>query len=153
MPSLNLEYPRDDAKILVKLAFEDTRGIKNYYDAGDGIVGQTGANLVSYGEKIIVEIPENQSAHATMISVRSERRVRMNFFARPDRYESRFLSSLDNMRGQSIDDLLDEYGDVLMRSTKEVTSASQQEDGMWLVYVVVTAMLFFIFLLIILASL
>lgn len=147
MSSLNLEYPREDAKTLVKLAFEDTRGIKTYHDNGIKIVGKTGAGLGSYGEKVIVEVPETQSdSEEAMISVRSEKEVGMNITANPDKYESRFLSRLNYMRGRPIDDLLDTHGDVSARSTKEVASTSQQADGQWLLYLVLVLVFIFIIL-------
>lgn len=151
MSSVNLDYPREDAKTLIKLAFEDTRGIKTYNDNGLKIVGKTGASLGSYGEKVIVEVPEGQASdEQTMISVYSEKEIEMNITANPDKYESRFLSSLNRLRGQPIDDLLDEYAEaVTEETTKEVASANEQADGTNMLYIIlaISFVMIFIFML------
>jgi hypothetical protein len=151
MSSINLEYPREDAKNLVKLAFENTRGIKTYNDNGLKIIGKTGASLGSYGEKVIVDIPENQAGdEQTMVSIRSEKEVGMNITANPDKYESRFLTELNNLRGKPIDELLAEHTEsVTEESTKEVESANEQADGTNMLYVVLAisfVMIFFFML-------
>lgn len=151
MSSLNLEYPREDAKNLVKLAFENTRGIKTYNDNGLKIIGKTGASLGSYGEKVIVDIPENRTGdEQTMVSIQSEKEVGMNITANPDKYESRFLTALNNLRGKPIDELLTEHTEsVTEDSTKEVESTNEQADGTNMLYVVLAisfVMMFFFML-------
>lgn len=150
MSSLNLEYPREEAKTLVKLAFENTRGIKTYNDSGLKIVGKTGASLGSYGEKVIVEIPEGQADdERTMVSVYSEKEVGMNITANPDKYESRFLAALNELRGRPIEELLDaNAGEITGETTKEVTSPDEQADGTDMLYVVlaITLLLMFFFM-------
>lgn len=151
MSSLNLEYPREDAKNLVKLAFENTRGIKTYNDNGLKITGKTGASLSSYGEKVIVDIPEDQAGdEQTMVSIQSEKEVGINMTANPDKYESRFLTALNNLRGKPIDELLAEHTDsVTEGSTKEVASTNEQADGTNMLYVVLAisfVMIFFFML-------
>lgn len=131
MSTLNLEYSREDAKTLVKLAFEATKGIETYHDNGIRIVGKTGFSLSSYGEIITVEIPENQpSEKETVISVSSEKEVSMNVTANPQKYEDRFFSVLNKMRGRPVDELLDEVGHTITNNgSKEVQSTEQQADG------------------------
>jgi hypothetical protein len=51
MTSLILQYPRDDAKILIKASLERTSGIKHYYDDGHRIIAKSGMSIGSYGEK------------------------------------------------------------------------------------------------------
>jgi hypothetical protein len=148
MSSLNLEYPREDAKTVIKLAFENTRGIKTYNDNGLKITGKTGASLGSYGEKVIVEIPEGQANdNQTMISVRSEKEVGMNITADPEKYESRFLSALNELRGEPIDELLNRHADsVSETTTKEVESTDEQADGTNMLYVILAVVFLMMFL-------
>ena len=105
----------------------------------------------SYGEKVIVDIPENQAGdEQTMVSIRSEKEVGMNITANPDKYESRFLTELNNLRGKPIDELLAEHTEsVTEESTKEVESANEQADGTNMLYVVLAisfVMIFFFML-------
>lgn len=151
MSTLNLEYSREDTKTLVKLAFEHTQGIDTYHDNGLRIVGKTGFSFSSYGEIITVEIPETQSSdEETMISITSEKEVSMNVTANPQKYEDRFLMTLNSMRGRPVDELLEEYGDTVTASgSKEVTSPDQQADGsskLGLVMVAIFLMMFFFML-------
>lgn len=148
MTPIELEYPREDAKSVVKLAFENTGGIKTYHDNGTRIVGKTGAGLGSYGEKVIVDIHNRQEDEGkTSISIRSEKEVDMNITANPEKYESRFLNTLNRLRGKPVEDLFDSYGKSIAEgSTKEVASPDQQADGKNLLYVVlviVIVMMFF----------
>jgi len=145
--SLNLEYPREDAKSLIKLAFENTRGIKTYNDNGVKITGKTGGSFSSYGEIVTVDVPEGQAGdEQTMISVQSEKEVEMNITANPDKYESRFLDVLNRLRGKPIEELLDEHSDsVTEGTTKEVASTDQQADGKNLLYVVLAIVLIMMF--------
>lgn len=131
MTSIVLGCERDDAKTLVKAAFERTRGIKQYHDDGYRIVGKSGMRLGSYGEKVIVEIPERQSSEAeTMLSVSAEKEVSMNVTANPDKYKSRFLSELDLFRGHDAEDVKDVMAqDLTPGNTKEVRSAGDLRDG------------------------
>ncbi|WEL18436.1 Uncharacterized protein SVXHr_2283 [Halorhabdus sp. SVX81] len=101
---------------------------------------------------MIVEIPETQAGDGqTMISVQSEKEVGMNITANPDKYESRFLSSLNRLRGQPIEDLLEQHGEkVTQGGSKEVKSADDQADGTNMLYVVLAIvfimMFFFMFM-------
>lgn len=151
MSSINLEYTREDAKDLIKLAFENTHGIKTYNDNGVKITGKTGGSLTSYGEIITVDVPEGQSSEGeTMISVQSEKEVEMNITANPDKYESRFISVLNSLRGKPIEEILDEHSDsVTEGTTKEVASTNEQADGKNLLYVVlaIVFIMMFIFIL------
>ncbi|MDL0136049.1 hypothetical protein PNP85_13605 [Halobacterium salinarum] len=147
MSSLNLEYPREDAKTLIKLAFENTRGIETYNDNGVKITGKTGGSLSSYGEIVTVDVPEGQASdEQTMISIQSEKEVEMNITANPDKYESRFLDVLNRMCGRPIEELLDEHSDsVTEGNTKEVASTDEQADGKSLLYVVLAVVFIMMF--------
>lgn len=139
MTSINLGYNREDAKTLIKFAFENTRGIKTYNDSGTKIIGKTGASLGSYGEKVVVAIPENQAYHdQTTVNIHSEKEVDMNITANPQKYESRFLGSLNELRGYSIQELFNSnQNNITESTTKEVASANDQAGGKSLLIVVV----------------
>lgn len=148
MTSIVLEYPREDAKTLVKAAFENTKGIKEYNDDGHRIIGKTGMGLASYGEQVTVEIPETQSNdNETMVSISSEAEVSINVTANPDKYESRFIEQLENLRGRNIDTVLDEMSKTMSPSeSKEVDSSTDLSDGSSRVLLVMVIVMIFFFL-------
>lgn len=147
--SIVLKYDRHDAKTLVKAAFERTEGIETYYDDGYRIIGKTGSRVglidSSYGERVIVEIPENQTSHAeTMITVTAEREVDVNVTADPEKYKSRFLSELDLFRGHPVDHVLRTFDDD--HRSKEVFTQADQTDGrsmLWVVLAIIGLFTFF----------
>lgn len=131
MTSLVLSYPRDDAKTLAKAAFENTRGIEQYHDDGHRVIGKTGMGLSSYGERVVVEIPETQSsADETMLSVTAEKEVSTNITANPEKYQSRFLEQLEALRGESVDDVVANMSERMdPESSKEVARSEDLRDG------------------------
>lgn len=156
MTSLVLQYPREEAKTIVKAAFENTRGIKQYHDDGHRIIGKTGMGIGSYGERIIAEIPEAQSGEEeTMISVTAEKEVGMNVTANPEKYKSRFLEQLETFRGYEVEEVLEVMGESMSPAdSKEVASADELRDGSSSMGMVMIAMilLFLFFNFVIFAS-
>lgn len=156
MTSLVLSYPRDDAKTLVKAAFENTRGIEQYHDDGHRVVGKTGMGLASYGERVVVEIPETQSSDdETMISVTAEKEVSTNITASPDKYQSRFLEQLGALRGESVDSVVEHMSERMdPESSKEVASTDDLRDGASSMATVMVVMLvvFFLFSMLMMAA-
>lgn len=143
MTTLVLECSREDAKALVKSAFEMTPGIKQYHDDGPRIVGKTGMSIGSYGESIIVDVPEAQSNETeTMISVTADKEVSVNITANPEKYKSRFLSKLQKLRQHDVEDALDVVGKhVTADNSKEVGSANELREGTSSVSTVMIVML------------
>lgn len=127
-----LEYPRDEAKTLVKLALENTDTIKTYFDSGPKIIGKTGPHTVgvfslSYGEKLVIEIPEVQSSDdETRIEVSGERVFGFNAASDPDKIESEFTNELSAGRGRDIDELIKSNQNIDSQTTKEVSSPGDQ---------------------------
>lgn len=131
MTALSLNYPPDEAKVLVKAAFELTDGIKTYYDSGSQITGKTGGDFLSYGESVTVEISdqarENEQTH---VAIHAAREVDINVTSDPDRYKARFLSHLNNLRGEPVEEVLDQMESHLQtHQTKEVTTETDQASG------------------------
>jgi hypothetical protein len=131
MTTLMLDYPRGEAKTLVKLAFENTDPIETYFDAGPKIIGKTGPRMRalggSYGEVVTVKIPEVQpNEDKTKAEVTSERAVGFNWTADPDKIESEFMNELNEGRGHDVDDLLEMNGNINSATTKEVSSPDEQ---------------------------
>ncbi len=149
MTTLILKYPRGGTKELVKSSFESTKGIKQYNDGGSRIVGKTGMSLWSYGESVTVEIPINQTSETeTMISVTADKEVAMNITANPDKYKSRFLSELENIREYSTGNTHNiERKHTRSVNTKEVSSANELRDGTLsaIIVISITLILCFIF--------
>lgn len=149
MTAITLQYNRDDAKTLVKAAFERTEGIETYYDDGYRIIGKTGSRVglvnSSYGERVIVEVPENQASdEETMITVTAEKEVDMNVTADPEKFKSRFLNELDLFRGHPVDHVLRTFDDD--HRSKEVFSQAEQTDGrnlLWVVLAIIGLFMFF----------
>lgn len=131
MTSLILNCDRSDAKLMVKAAFERANGITQYYDDGHRIIGKSGTSFHSYGESVIVEVPEMQTNKTkTMIHVSADKEVSLNVTANPERYKSIFLSELEIIREQDVNrikSLLSENIDA--KNTKEVRRASDLRDG------------------------
>lgn len=128
MPELVLEYPYEDAKRVVKTAFENTTSIRKYHDNGSTIVGKTGMGLASYGENVIVDLHESLSdENRTKITVRSEKEVSVNITANPQRHESAFLDSLNDLRGKDMSEIKEIAEKILENSggSKEVASSSE----------------------------
>lgn len=142
MTSLILEYPREDAITLVKVAFENTDGIEQYHDDGHRVIGKSGMGFSSYGEQVIVEVPETQSSEAeTMISVTAEKEVSTNITASPEKYKSRFLEQLNAFRGEDIEVILEWMSqNISPETSKEVTSSDELRDGSSSVGVVMVIM-------------
>jgi hypothetical protein len=151
MTSLVLSCSRNDAKILVKAAFERTRGIKQYHDDGHRIIGKSGMGIGSYGENVTVEIPERQSSDSeTMVNVSAAKEVSMNVTANPDKYKSRFLSELDMFRDYDVGNIKEVMAEELSpENTKEVRDAGSLRDGSSSmgVVMVIMAILFFLMML------
>lgn len=145
MTTLTLDYPRNDARTIVKAAFENTRGIKQYNDDGHRIIGKSGMGLSSYGEQVTVEIPEDQTDdRRTMVSVTAEKEVSMNVTANPDKYKSRFLQELESLRGGSVDTILDRMGESIdPEESKEVSNSDELRDGSSSMGVVMILMMLF----------
>lgn len=132
MERINLEYPRSDVKTLVKIAFDHTHGINRYYDKGSKITAKTGFRLGSWGERVIVDIPEDQpDTDGTNIFVMSERVVNMNITSHPQKFENRFISSLNSLRGKDVNQILEEnqYFDNTNDATKEGTDSGKKNAG------------------------
>lgn len=132
MTTVMLDYPRNEAKTLVKLAFENTDTIRTYFDAGPKVIGKTGPHRVgvfslSYGEKLLVEIPEVQpDENKTRIEVSAERAYSFNLASDSDNLESEFMNELNAGRGADIEDLLEANRDINSKTSKEVSSPSDQ---------------------------
>jgi hypothetical protein len=156
MASVVLNYPRSDAMTVIKAAFENTRGIEEYHDNGFRIVGKSGGGLASYGEKVTVEIPENQSdAEETMISVTSSKEVSANITANPDKYESRFLTELNKLRDKELEEVLELMNQQMNPSqSKEVNNETELSDGSskMVKVMIAVAIMFFFFQFMIFAS-
>lgn len=155
MTTITLPHTRSDSKFIIKTALEETTGIKTYQDKGNQIIGKTGAKLrlfaSSYGEKVIININDNQASNKeTIISVTGMREVSTNIGSNPEEYVLSFIQTLNSIKNYSIGDI----EDVLQRNeidqqSKEVTSARDQASGSWLM----TVMMVFVFVIITIAFL
>lgn len=130
MTEIVLQQSHEDAKELVKEAFENTRGISEYHDGGRQIVAKTGVSfprvLWSYGESIYVDFSESTNANQTRIDVWAEKEVSINIGANPERYKRRFLRELDSLREQDET----EWGNVnrKQQTASETNSGNQPVD-------------------------
>lgn len=131
MSTVTLEYPRADAEVLAKAAFEWTEGFETYHDAGSRITGKTGGGLLSYGESVTVEFPDVESgADRTVMAIRADREVPINVTATPERYEQRYLETLNRLRGRPVDGVLAELeSHFAAHGTREVTRERDQASG------------------------
>lgn len=131
MSTVTLEYSRADAEVLAKAAFEWTEGFETYHDAGSRITGKTGGGLLSYGESLTVEFPDiESSAGRTAVTIWADREVPINVTATPERYEQRYLETLNRLRGRPVDGILTELESHLAaHGTKEVTRERDQASG------------------------
>lgn len=147
--SLTLQYNREDAKTLVKAAFERTAGIETYYDDGYRIIGKTSSRIgvidSSYGERVVVDISEGQAgSERTPITVTAEKEVEVNITADPEKFKSRFLEELDLFRGHPVDHVLRTFDDD--HRSKEVFTQADQTDGrstLWIVLAIIGLFTFF----------
>lgn len=79
MNELILDHTEDDARLLIKTAFEMTPRVKKYTEQGQSITGETGLGLMSYGANIIVDISEHPNdSNKTPIRVRGEKKIPLN---------------------------------------------------------------------------
>ncbi|GAB7118148.1 hypothetical protein [Natrinema pallidum] len=152
MTAVTIPHPREDAKTVVKAAFEDCSDIDTYFDDGIRITGKTGASLglitSSYGEKVIIEVPENQASETeTMVSVTGEKEVSANIGADPEKYISRVIKSINDIKGKDIDviiEVLDENN--VSENSKEVRNEADQAGGKGILILVMVLIMFFVFL-------
>lgn len=156
MGSVAIPHSRDDARTVVKAALEDSDGIKTYHDNGTQITGKTGVSLglitSSYGEQVIVEIPDRQpSRNETMVMIEGKKEVDINIGANPEKYVSQVVENINNIKNNDINvifEVLQENN--IEQETKEVTDPQQQADGQWLMIAVVSLVAFFMFIILIL---
>jgi hypothetical protein len=148
MENVELERSLPDTIDTAKLAFELTDGIETYHQSGNRIVGKTGVSFGSYGETVVVDCKTlSEEDPRTLVTVVGERSVDVNITANPDKYVQRYLGSLRTLETEPMADVLRLADDhIADNGSKEVTSADQQADGSWLLYVVVAGTLFLFFL-------
>lgn len=148
MTQLVLDYSEGDARILVKAAFERTRGIKQYHESSRQIVGKTGMGIGSYGESVFVDFSESENPNRTPVDVRAEKEVEMNITANAEKYRRRFLDELERLRGQSIADVSAQMQEeVTAGNSKEVADSSQLSNGSSnVVVVMILVFVFFMFM-------
>jgi hypothetical protein len=152
MTSVTIPHPREDSTIIVKAAFEASKGIKTYHDNGITITGKTGGRMgllaSSYGEQISVEIPQNQPSETeTMVSVTGKKEVSTNIGADPDKYVSQVVWHINDIKNGDIEDILSVLEENGVESNnKEVNSVSNQAGGKGMVIIVMLILFFFVFL-------
>ena len=153
MTSLTIPHPRSDAKIVVKAAFENCKDIKTYHDDGIRVIGKTGASLgllaSSYGEKVIVEIPEDQTSNSeTMVSISGQKEVELNIGADPEKHVSRVIQSINKLKNKNMDrimSILSQNG--IGKSSKEVDNETDQAGGSEMLIVAMILIFMFVFIL------
>ena len=124
---LTLDHTEDDAKLLIKAAFENTPRIKKYTDQGQSIVGETGLGLMSYGANITVDISEHPiNPNKTPISVRGEKKVFFNITNDHNKTKARFIEALNGLRKYPIEDVVD----VLSEQMGVKTNVTTPKDDM-----------------------
>lgn len=136
MATVRIPQGREDAIIIVKASLEACDDVKSYCDDGTRVVANTRARLgmlvSSYGEKIIIEIPHDQSSSSeTMVSITGKRQVSVNIGADPEKYVSQLLSTINRLKSKDmavILDILDEMD--IDESSKEVTDISNLSGGL-----------------------
>jgi hypothetical protein len=136
MTQLVLDCSEDDARILIKGAFERTKGIKQYHEEGRQIVGKTGLSLGSYGEKIYVDISESPKRNQTPIEITAEKEVEVNGTANAEKYKRRFIDEIGSLRKFPIEQVYQMLQRDMSSGTKEVTSRSGLRNGSDMVAVV-----------------
>jgi hypothetical protein len=145
--SLIVPHSRKDTKTVVKAAFEDCSDIKSYYDDGSQITGKTGARMglitSSYGEEVVVEIPEDQSSSTeSMVSITGKKEVDANIGADPDKYVNQVQQSINSIKENDIETILEVLEEEnIQENNKEVKQKSEQVDGSWLMIVVFIALM------------
>lgn len=130
MTQLVLSHSEEDARTIVKAAFEETSGIEKYYDSGREIIGKTGGGLSSHGEEVAVDISEDPDSGKTPIEVSASKEVEINATANPRKYKRRFISNLEDLREYDTDEVLDLLSEEMDATrSKEVTSEDELPDG------------------------
>lgn len=153
MTALTIPHPRSDAKIVVKAAFEKCEDIKTYHDDGIRVIGKTGASMglltSSYGEKVIVEIPEDQPSDSeTMISVSGQKEVELNIGADPEKHVSRFIKSVNSLKNKDISSIMSILSqEGIDESSKEVENETEQAGGSGMLIIVMLLIFIFVFIL------
>jgi hypothetical protein len=128
MKQLLLEYPEDEARLLVRSAFEQHRRIKKYKERKYHIAGNTGAGLASWGVKIIVNFPETDKIEKTPVTIESNRNVSINVTANKTKLEHEFMNHIDGLRGYSAEDIRKHKKDQEGKGgTKEISTNYSKE--------------------------
>ena len=129
MTELTLNHAEDDAKLLIKAAFENTPRIKKYTEQGQSITGETGLGLMSYGANITVDISEHPTdPNKTPISVRGEKKVPINITNDHNKTKAQFIETLNDLREYPIEDVVDVLSEQM--GVEVNTTDSTPEDNM-----------------------
>lgn len=147
MITRTLDRALDDARVLVKGAFELLEDVDTYHEDERGVVtGKTGFRfgflVSSYGESIVVHLRE-VDPETTEVTVRGERNVDVNVGANPDRYVLEYVRTLETLADYPMGDVVDLLDERTAADSKEVQSARDQTDGSVLLIVVLLLLLLF----------
>lgn len=145
MITRTLDRSLDDARILVKGAFELLDGVETYHEDDRGVVtGKTGFRLgliaSSYGESVVVDLRPVDPG-TTEVTVRGERNVAVNVGANPDRYVLEYVRTLETLAEYPTADVVELLAEETRAHTKEVDSERDQTDGAVLLAVVLALLL------------
>ncbi|RKS83770.1 hypothetical protein BDK61_3164 [Haloarcula quadrata] len=105
MKQLLLEYPEEEARTLIRAAFEQCPQIKKYRERQYDVTGNTGAGLLSWGVKIIVNFPESDKNESTPITIEPKKNVSINITANTGRIEYEFMNQVEALRGYNIEEI------------------------------------------------
>jgi hypothetical protein len=128
MTSVVLEYPRDEAKTIIKASIEQTSSIDAYTDETQRIVCQQEASLTGgNGARLTVDIPEMQeNENKTRIEISAEKEVAIDMATNPEDIKSDLLNNLNRIRGGDIDDIVERTANSMTpQSSKEVSSSNE----------------------------
>jgi polyribonucleotide nucleotidyltransferase len=149
---ITIPHSRSDTKIIVKAAFEISNGIKTYYDDGTRVTGKSGTSFgllaSSYGEQIIVEIPDYQPSETeTMVSVTGKKEVSANIGADPEKYVSQVINNINKIKNKDVDTILEVLDNKnVTQNSKEVSHINEQAGGKGVLILILIAIFFFVFI-------
>lgn len=132
MTDVTLQYARPEATELVMATFETMSSVRSYEVEEDGriIVGIVDGGFTSFGEEVIVALPEDpDAASETTISVTAQPRIRHNISANPWKYKSKFLDQLSELEGNSVDELSESTPDREKRSSESTGGTRGERPG------------------------
>ena len=131
MSTVTLDMSRDKAETVVKAAFEEMSAISKYSVDGRYVVGATGLRLTSNGERVVVELDEQDDR--TDCIVEGEAAISGNITASPEQFQRRCVTQIEELRKEPFE----RSRSIVEEGSSEVQSVDKSGSPMLKIFAIV----------------